>query len=67
MMPDKTNNIQEESSYKRKEEAYKKHLQRLQDHLLKTAPQSETKPDQKFGSEPVKTKAPYVQGNQLRN
>ena len=60
-------NIQEESSYKRKEEAYNKHLQRLQTHLLKAALQSEAKPQQKFESEPVKPTAPGVQWHQLRN
>lgn len=61
------NNIKEESSYNRKEEAFNKHLQRLQDHLFNTALQSEAKPYQKFETEPIKTNAPRVQMNQLRN
>lgn len=66
-MLENLDNIQEESSYKRKEEAYNKHLQRLQTHLLKAALQSEAKPQQKFESEPVKQKSPGVQWHQLRN
>ena len=61
-MSDKINNIQEESSYERKEEAYSKHLQRLQAHLSKTALQFETRPQQKFESEPVKPKASMCNG-----
>lgn len=66
-MPEILDNIQEESSYKRKEEAYNKHLQRLQTHLLKAVLQFEAKPQQKFESEPVKPTAPGVQWHQLRN
>ena len=67
MMLENLDNIQEESSYKRKEEAYNKHLQRLQTHLLKAALQSEAKQQQKFESEPLKPTAPCVQWHQLIN
>lgn len=52
MMPEKFCDIEGESSYK--EQAYKKHLQRLRNHLSEDAFQSETKSGKAFESENIR-------------